>query len=439
LLGHMPKMMRDPLTFFASLSTYGSVVRIRLGPGTAFVVCDPDLVQQVLVDDRLYDKGGPVFESAREVIGNGLASCPHSEHRRQRRLLTPIFHGARNPDYARTMTAEITAMTDAWRDSQVLDVKPEMARLTSNFLMKTMFSEGLAPEVLQQCIEDLTTLLNGTLRRAMAPAALNRLPTPGNRRFEQANVRLRSNLSRVVADRRRDGDTDHGDMMSVLLAAGDPTSDDGTGFLTEAEIVDQVVTMYGGGVDSTATALAWTFHLLAQHPLIEKQLHAEVDAVLGGGAATDGDLANLPVTGRIIAEVLRLYPPAPMVQRMTSTGATLGGHSIPAGATIICSPYVLHHRGDVYSDPERFDPDRWNNAVHPPPPRNSVIAFGAGARKCIGDRYALTSLTLTLATVAARWSLSPAPRTRVRPTLGITLTPRGLRMLVTARGTHDGR
>ena len=143
LLGHVVPLLTAPLAFVNSLPSLGDLVQIRLGPMKAVVVCDPELTRQVLVHDQVFDKGGPMYERARELVGDGLGTCPHSRHRRQRRLTQPAFHHARLPAYARTMTEQINTVTGGWRDGQVLDVLAEMQALTTRVMLATMFSTSL--------------------------------------------------------------------------------------------------------------------------------------------------------------------------------------------------------------------------------------------------------------------------------------------------------
>ena len=438
LLGHLVSLLRDPLGFLMSLPEHGDLVRVRFGPFQAMIVCDPGLTRHVLLDDRTFDKGGPLFDRGRELAGDGLLTCPHSEHRRQRRMLQPAFHPSRLLGYAQTMTAQIVDVTGSWRDGQVLDVLAEMHAITARVTLVTMFSDTLSASVLHQALDDLTTLLHGISRRVLLPPPLDRLPTPGNRRYHQSLARLRQTLGGIIADRRASG-TDRGDLLSGLLATRDPDPADARPSLSDAEISDQVVTFFVAGVETAATVLAWALHLLAQHPGIEERLHAEVDAVLQGGAAAHEHLPKLELTSRIITETLRLYPPAWVVTRSTVVDTHLGGHPIPAGTAIAYSPYLIHHRPDLYPDPECFDPDRWDGTHRPPPPRDAFIPFGTGPRKCIGDQFGMIEATLGLATIAARWHLRSLPGQPVRPDPNtFVLQPRGLRMRAVARPHANG-
>ncbi|MET8298758.1 cytochrome P450 [Streptomyces sp. NPDC005180] len=434
LLGHLVPLLRDPFKFLSCLPQQGDLVQVRLGPLQALVACDPALVSQVLRDDRTFDKGGPVFDRSREFFGNGLATCPHGNHRRQRRLLQPAFHPARLPGYAQAATDRAAETTASWQDGQVLDVLAVMQELTARITVDTLFSTTVAPEVLTQAVNDLATVVRGLSVRMAIPPGLDRLPAPGDRRYQQARTRLPRTLRRLVTERRAAG-TDHGDLLSMLLTARDTDSGPAEQTLTDAEIIEQILTFFVGGTDTAASALAWALHLLGQHPEIEARLHAEVDAVLDGRPATHADLPRLELTGRILTETMRLWPPAWIVTRTCMADTRLGRYEIQARTTVAYSPYLLHHRADLYPDPDRFDPDRWTPEHPSPPRREAYIPFGGGARKCIGDRFGTNASVLALATIASRWRLEPVSGMRVRPALGVFVNPRGLRMRATARTT----
>ncbi|WP_190132273.1 cytochrome P450 [Streptomyces mashuensis] len=439
-LGHAVPLLRDPLRFLSSLPAHGDLVRIRVGPFAAVVVCDPDLTRRVLLDDRTFDKGGPVYDRVREVAGDGLASCPHSRHRRQRRLLQPSFHPARMPGYAREMTRQTEAVTGGWRDGGIVDVRTAMATITARTVVATMFTGRLSPAALHTVLEDFHTLILAISRRAVMPPPVDRLPTPGNRRYRRALARLRGTVQLLIAGHRADG-TDHGDLLSTLVAARDEDADDRAhpGRLSDDEIADQLITFFMAGTDTTASTLAWALHLVSRHPETQERLQAEADAVLGGRAARLDDLPRLDLTGRVVQETLRLYPPGWLLSRTTTTDARLGGRLLPAGTTVLYSAYLLHHRPDLHPDPERFDPGRWPSAAEPGRPtpherRGAFVPFGGGARKCIGEAFGFTEAVLTLASIAAAWRVEPVPGRPVRPVPGVTLRPGRLPLRTVGRG-----
>jgi cytochrome P450 len=423
LLGHAWPLLRDPLRFLTSLPDYGNVVWIRLGPFRTVVVCDAELTRQVLLDDRTFDKGGLLVERGREVVGNGVGTCPHSEHHRQRRLAQPAFHGARLPGYASVMSDEIAAVTGAWRDGEVIDVLDEMLTMTARIIVSAIFADAtVPPATIRDILDDFSVTLNGIYRRMFIPAPLDRVPTPGNRRYHRARARLRQTVFGLLA-RYRTTPPERPTILSIL----------GSGEFSDDEIADQVVTLFLAGTESTASVLAWTLHVLGERPDLERRLHAEVDRVLSGRAPTYADVPALELTGHLITETLRVYPPGWVFTRVASVDTELGGQRVRAGTTVAFSPYLLHHRADLFAQPESYDPDRWVETQAPPPAQGMFVPFGAGARKCLGDTFAITEATLALAAIAARWRLRPVPGQPVRRVVDTTLRPKGLRMRVAER------
>lgn len=441
LLGHGPALYRRPLGFLESLPPRGRLVRIRMGPRPVIVVCDPELTDRMLREDQVYDKGGPLFEKARESMGNGLVTCPHADHRRQRRLCQPAFHPARLDGYAQVMAEQLGRLAAGWRTGEPVEVMAALYGLTGRIAVQTMFGADLAPDVQDQSLDDLRTIVAGTYRRMLAPGWVNRLPTPSNRRYDRARTRLRASIGRIAADRRKRRDADQGsDLLGALLSARDVAPDaDATrspAGLTESEVVDQVLTFFMAGTETTASALAWSLHLIAGHTEVEARLHRELDGVLGGRVPVVEDVPELRYTAKVITETLRLYPPGWFFTRSTAVDCELGGEQLPAGTTVAYSPYLIHRLPALYPDPARFDPDRWygpGGGLARPAARGAFIPFAAGRRKCIGEDFAFAEAVLALATLARRWVLRPAPGAHVRPRVGATMAPRDLRMIPTAR------
>ncbi|MEU5216564.1 cytochrome P450 [Streptomyces sp. NPDC020807] len=432
LLGHVVPLLRDPLAFLTSLPAHGDLVRVRLGPVGIVVICDPGLTRQALLDDRVFDKGGPLYDRLREVIGEGVVSCPHQAHRRLRRLSQPAFHQARLPEYARVMTACLREAVDSWRSGQVLDVPAEMMAASSRVITATLFSDSLSPDAHGRLVDDVTTVVKSLYQRMFLFPPLDRLPTPGNRAHLAARARLHGTVERLITQRRADG-TDYGDLLSALVAAHDP-EDDRPG-MTGAEITDTVVSFVLAGIESTAATLSSALDLLARHPEIERRLHEEVDAVLDGAPATYDDLPRLRLTERVVTETLRLRPPGWFFTRAVTADTRLGGYELPAGTNVAYSPYVLHHRPDLYEEPGTFDPDRWES-VPAQTVRQAFLPFAAGARKCIGDSFSMVETTLALATIASRWRLESVAGREGRLAPAVTLEMRDLHLRAQPRRVH---
>jgi cytochrome P450 len=421
VFGHLVQLKRDPLGFLRSLPALGDLVEIRLGEEPSIVVCDAELTRQVFLDDRTYDKGGPMFENAKAFSGNGLVTALHDTHRRQRRLAQVAFQRSRLPGYTQMMAGQIATLVDTWRDGQVIDILAELMKLSSHSLVETIFCDTLQEDDYRALHDNIGLLVHGLLREMVTPPKLKGLPGFSSRTFRRASKDTRQTIARAVG-RARDSNTDPGALLTALVSARD---DSGKQQLDDDELTDIMITMFLAGTETTATTLSWCLYLSATHPKVGQLLRTEVDTVLAGRTASFGDLHNLPYTGQIITEVLRLYPPSWILTRRTTRDATLGGHTMPVGTTVICSPYLIHHREDLYPSPERFDPDR------PTPARNALFPFGGGARRCIGDDFGMAELTLALSSITAGWSLEVirAPTVKV----GVLLRPHGLLMRVHER------
>ncbi|MFF1871838.1 cytochrome P450 [Streptomyces sp. CB03911] len=439
VVGHAVKALRDPRGFLRSLPAHGDVMSISVGPLKAVMVCDPELTSQILLNDRTYDKGGLLFDRAKEVFGDGLVTCPHSMHRRERRLVQPAFHRNRLGGYAQVMTEGTSLMIGKWRHGQVLDMPAEMLSLTMHNMLQAMLGGTLPPQDLRQLVSDAIEVQHATYRQTFTPAVLNRIPTPGNRRYQRALAGLHNTVTDIIAKAQANPE-DHGDLLSALLASRDtgasecPAGGGQSERLSSGELRNEVLTFLVAGSETTAIALSWALYMIARHPDIQQRLWAEVDRVLEGKPVSLDHLPDLKLADQIITETLRLYPPAGMIwTRIVTADTRLGAYDIPAGTTIAYSPYAMHRLPHYYPNPDAFDPDRWDAEKRSSTPRNNAfLTFGGGARKCIGDQFAVTEAVLALADIASRWRLEPMPG-QGHPAITPSMGPRDLKMRLTAR------
>ncbi|MFV0137434.1 cytochrome P450 [Streptomyces sp. HMX87] len=430
--GHAIALFRRPLDFLDSLPAHGDLVEIRLGPRRAWVACDPRLVHRILMDPRTFDKGGPLYDRLRTLMGDGLVTCRQDDHRRQRRLLQPAFRASHLAGYTRVMAEEAEAVCRGWRAGQRIDVPAAMLALTTGVTSRLLFSDSLDAGRAGTVRECLAAVVQGLFVRTVVPVdALFRLPTPGNRRWHRAIARLHALVDAIVAERGHGAPRD--DLLGTLLAAahaGGPDAPSGR------EVRDQLVTLLLTGVESTAMCLASAFGLLADHPEAERRLHEEVDAVLADRAVPGHEeLTRLVYTRCVVTETLRLRPPGWLFTRITTRETELAGRRLPRGATVLYSPYLLHHRAASFPEPERFRPERWlpqtggataGGTAAGGAPDGAMLPFAAGSRKCIGDAFAMAEAVAAMASVAHRWRLRTVSGPVGRPRPAATLGPRSL-------------
>jgi cytochrome P450 len=297
-----------------------------------------------------------------------------------------------------------------------------MMHTTLEIISRTMFS----------CASnEIVELVERGARRFLAETRAglwSYLELPVWRRPGEARIlsELDQAIDRVLASRRETSTQQPKDLLAQLIAARDA----GNGGMTAQEVRDQIVTIFLAGHETTAMALTWTWYLLSQHPAVEANLHAELEAVLGGRSPKPDDLASLTYTRMVIEEAMRLYPPGHTLTRVAREADEVLGKQIPPGATIVVVPWLLHRNPKLWENPEDFDPNRFTSERTAGRHRFAYIPFGAGPRVCIGASLAMLEATLIVATVAQRYRLRVAPDFCVYPQGLLTLRPRhGLRMV----------
>jgi cytochrome P450 len=398
------------------------------------LIDDPALAGELLLTrDDDFHKGPALSIYSRPLLGSGLLTSEGDFHRRQRRLAAPAFAHRRVASYAETMTAAAEAMAGRWTDGQRVDVAREMMRLTLGIVGKTLFDAEHTGDEADAVGQALTTLLHYFTGVVRSPF---RLPfsyvPPWQTGVRRALAFLDQTIYALIRERRQTG-RDAGDLLSMLLLAVDESGET----MDDRQIRDEAMTIFLAGHETTANALAWTWHLLAAHPAVYDRVCAEADAVLTGRAPTYADLADLPYTLQVFKESLRLYPPAYVIARQAQRETVIGGFRIPAKTVVFLSPYLLHRHAETYPDPERFDPDRWADPEREKLlPRHAYLPFGGGPRICIGAAFALMEGHLVLAALAQRVRFTPATPDPIACEPLITLRPRGAIPMIVSR--RDG-
>ncbi|MFI9005771.1 cytochrome P450 [Actinosynnema sp. NPDC053489] len=430
LLGHAPRMKRDPGAFLLELQSADPVTRVLLGRTPAYVVNDPLLVRDVLRRPDAFARGGPIAERFRQMFGNGLGISDGPFHRRQRRLVLPAFHRARVAEHAAVMSAHAERKAASWRDGQRVEVHLEMDELALANILRVIVADGAA---LDRAAFTAATaeVLGGLYRRVTgAGGALARLPTPGNRRYRAAEAFLRRTIRALIDDCAATG-ADRGDLLSLMVFA----RDGGRPAMSDRQVHDEVMTFLIAGSNTVGNTLSWAFHELGAHPDVERRLHDEVDRVLAGRTAAFQDVERLDYTRRVITETLRYRTQGLLQSRVTTVDTRLGDYHVPAGRVVLYSAHALNHNPRIHADAERFDPDRWLPERVDPLARSAFLPFGTGLHGCVGAGLARAELVITLATIASRWRLEPVPGHRVRPKPAITLPVNALPMIARGRAT----
>ncbi|RLV04605.1 cytochrome P450 [Streptomyces griseocarneus] len=435
LIGHGAQLWFTPLEFFTGLNRLGPVVRFRTGVRPWYMITEPELLHRMLVTGsrdvvkgRFTDTAGPQIGVSLVLDMDFPGLTPFASHRRHRRAVQPAFH----PHRLAGQVGFTVRATEEWlagrRPGARLRLDRELSGLAARITAHAFCGEPV--EDVAAAVADVQAhLVPGLYWRTVAPLWTRHVPVPGTGGFVRARARLRTALAAALRERRRWPGRDDGDILSALVRC---RYADGEG-LDDAQILREMFFYVIAGAHGVGDVLPWVFHELAAHPEEERRLHREIDSVLAGRRMTAADLPELVHTRRIVLEALRRYPPVWLLGRRTLTEVDLGGIRLPAGTDLAWAPYAAHHHPAHHADPLRFDPGRWR------PERARILApcaylpFGAGPRRCIGDRLSMNQMLTAVATIAARWRLRRVPGPEVRPSARIFLHPRAMPMVAEPR------
>jgi cytochrome P450 len=419
ILGHLRSFRRDRAGMQLRVAREHDLARMRLGFVRALMVSAPALAHEVLATkESAFVKAPGLSVFLKPLLGEGLLTSEGGFHTRQRKLLAPAFAHKRISSYAQTMAERAARFADGVKDGAELDAAEAMMKLTLEIVGKTLFDAEVGSDA-DAVGEAITTVMHTALAQLGSLVPLPPfVPSPTNLKNRRAVARLDAIIYRVIRERRARA-VDRGDLLSMLLAAQD---EDGA-VMTDKQVRDEAMTLFLAGHETTANALAWTLMLLAKNPEARSKVEAEVDA-LGRAPAYD-DLKQLPYTLAALKEAMRLYPPAYITARRAVAKVAIGGYDVARNTVVFINILGIHHRADVWPEPEDFRPERFLGDKEKQLPRCAYLPFGAGSRICIGNHFALMEGHVLLATIVRRLRLSLASDRPIEREPLITLRPKG--------------
>jgi cytochrome P450 len=436
LFGCVRDLQGDPLNFYKQTwQTYGDYARIRAFPGIyVYLLIDPEAVEHVLLKNhKNYRKPDFFNKTVSLLAGNGILSSEGDFWLRQRRLSQPAFLRSRVAAFGPHMVTATDLFIQEWEKAEfghALDIVPEMMRLALRIASTSLFSTDISGEAdaigraFRVAFAQIGDKMSGRTRVPLW------VPTRRNREFRESKALLDRVVLELIESRRRNP-TVTNDVLDMLLAAQDNES--GTG-MTDQQLRDEVITLITAGHESVGAAWSWAWHLLAQHPKIQEDLHDEAKGRLGGRTPTPDDLPHLPLATAVFEETMRLYPPAWGQPRETIAADEINGYSLPGKAIVTLSQWITHRHPRFWNDPDRFDPQRFLPPGDPRRPKMAYFPFGGGPRMCIGNHFAMIEGPLVLAALAQRFHLTPVPGHTVIPDPTFTLRPKtGVQVIVRKR------
>ncbi len=384
---------------------HGDLFQIQIGPRKMTLAIHPDHVHHISIARRdIYDKRES-YDVVRELLlGNGVLTATGEAWRRQRRLMSPFFTPRGVEQFMPIMIRDAQQFIARWQGKagSVVEMLDEMMFVTASIILRSLFTTD-SDETLLELKHDVETMIQFTSTRQNKPVRLPIwLKVGENRRYDRARRRVHAYIQDVIAQRRATPvELWPDDLLSKLMLARDEETGEA---VSDALLRDESITMFFAGHETTARTLTFTWYALATQPDIARRLHDEIDTVLGDREPTVEDLKRMTYTLQVIKETLRLYPAAPLYARDAIQDDVIDGKRIPAGSTLILSPFLTHRHPDFWDEPERFDPDRWTPEREASQHPYAYHPFAAGQRICLGNTFSLFESHVLLAMLARRFA-----------------------------------
>ncbi len=442
LVGSIPEIRKKGTIGFLEEAWrgHGDVFRVNMGM-KAVCVAHPLGIARVLADNRKNYVKGSTYDGVRRIIGNGVLTLEGHEWRKRRSLMQPSFHRAALADMARIMVETTAAFLDKLHAELPEDGAPleidahrHMVALALDVVVGALFGRDLGG-VGDVSYESLGAALELVSSRANGISLPEWIPTAGNRRMRRVMNELEGAVMRVIAAGRKrlaahpEGD---GTLLTMLLQSVD--ADTGAP-LTDREVRDEVFTLFVAGHETTALTLTWMFTLLEGEDDLVARMRQEVDDVVGARAPAFDDVPRLGLLRRVVDETLRLRGPVAVNVRTAVADDVILGRRIHAGDFVMPFFWGVHRHPDFWTDPERFDPDRFTEDNKRARPPWCYLPFSGGQRICIGNNFSLLETVLIVAMMLQRFDVRMVPGQRIDPMMIATVRPSSpVKVLARRRG-----
>ena len=425
---------RNPLELWGEPSYNEPWISVGGVGGPLVIANDPGLIRHILVDNAGNYKMSVVRQNIlRPILRDGLLTAEGDVWKRSRKAMAPVFTPRHIFGFAGPMLARTQAFADRYSSGETVDVARDMTTLTYDILAETLFSGEIAapPGTFETQIDRLFETMGRVdpLDLLRAPAWLPRITRIRGRKTMAYFRGIVSDTIALREERLRSEPQDvPNDFLTLLLKAEGP---DG---LTRGEVEDNIITFIGAGHETTARALGWTIYCLAEAPWERDAIEAEIDAVLAREPDPTKWLDAMPLTRAAFEEAMRLYPPAPSINRQPIAEDRYGDLVLPEGATVLVMPWTVHRHRKLWDRPDAFMPSRFHPGNRDRIDRFQYLPFGAGARICIGASFAMQEAVIALAVLLSRYRFDTVAETNPWPVQKLTTQPEGgLPMKVTAR------
>ncbi|MDH5239767.1 MAG: cytochrome P450 [Gammaproteobacteria bacterium] len=388
-------------------SEHGDMVSMTKPNGRlAYFVNDPVEVRRILTRRHSKYNKGPGFERVKMLLGNGLIVSDGDVWRRSRRMIQPAFSRQNVHRLMKVMVECCDRRAVHWAElaaqGEVCNITSETSDFALELILITIFSDDYHTRIVTEGENPFAFLSRDSTRDLSVVMKVRH---------------LRSLLLSIIEDRRAGGGADDFDFLSMYLQA---TDKDGQSF-SDAELLDELMTLIVAGFETSANTLNWVWYLIARHPEVEAKLIAEARDHLPNVSALSADsLASMQYTQQVLEEALRLYPPVWLFTRRSHAEDELEHFDVPPDTDIYLSPFILHRTPHYWPDPERFDPERFRETDQSKNER-PFFPFSLGPRRCLGEYFSFLEMKVHLGLLLPRFRMQAVDETQPQLELGINL------------------
>ena len=416
---------RNPLELWGEPSYNEPWISLRGVGGPLVIANDPGLIRHVLVDNTRNYKLATVRQMIlRPILRDGLLTAEGDVWKRSRKAMAPVFTPRHIFGFAPAMLRRSQAFAESYETAGMVDVAHDMTMLTYDILAETLFSGEIAGG--QSNFSHEIDRLFETMGR-VDPLDLLRAPRWLPRVTRLRGRRTMAYFRKIVTDTvaLREQRLAAGaagvpeDFLTLLLRAEGPQG------LSRSEIEDNIITFIGAGHETTARALGWTIYMLAEAPWERERIEAEVDHVVGSEPDPAKWLEQMPFTRAAFEEAMRLYPPAPSINREPLADDRYKDLVLPKGAQVLVMPWTVHRHRKLWEQPDAFLPERFHPGNRERIDRYQYLPFGAGPRTCIGASFAMQEAVIALGVLMSRYRFDTTVETRPWPVQKLTTQPQG--------------
>jgi len=428
LLKNMPSMSKNILTHFYSLEQkLGTTYENPIPFMRIIATSEPDFMRYVLQKNHRNYKKGRSYDVLKLVLGNGLVTSNGKFWQKQRRLAQPAFHKKNLEDLFNVMGATATEYFEELEKKRgtEIDIAREMMAVTAKIALKSLFSDNTEEDLnavydsMTAAQRYITDVMNNPFKRITFPI------NGRKKQFKKDMAVLDEVVLKAIA-KRRQSKKKHPDLLQMMM---DATYEDSNEQMNDQQLMDEMITMFSAGHETSANALAWTIHLLAKHPEIVAKMRAEIQRVVGDELPGFQNIRQLTYVRQVIDEGMRLYPPVWGISRTAITDDEYRGVKIKKDDIVFCLIYNAHRREDLYKNAAEFNPDRFTPEKVKAMPKMNYLPFGGGPRLCIGNMFALMEMQLILVGLLQRFDFELIKDQNIDIEALITLRPRyGIKM-----------